>query len=367
MRDPRVEALARVLVRYSSAVKKGEVVVVRAETAAEPLSMAVYEEVLRAGGLPIVNLGMDGQAAAFFRLADEAQLDWVPPTAAWAAREADASIAIMADTNTRELSSVDPTRQTRRQIAMQPLSRTALERAAKGEYKWAMTLYPTNAYASEADMSLFEYSNFFFKACFADADDPVAEWRSQAEESKRLAEWIEGKEEVHIKAPGTDLKLGIAGRRFVVADGRHNMPDGEFFTGPVEDATEGVIAFSYPAIYGGREVSGVRLKFESGRVVDASADRNEEYLLEMLKTDQGAACLGELGIGTNYGIDRFTKEILLDEKIGGTVHLAVGTSYPETGGLNESAIHWDMVCDLRRGGSITVDGLPMQENGRFVV
>ena len=175
-----------------------------------------------------------------------------------------------------------------------------------------------------------------------------------------------GKEEIHIEGPGTDLRLNVAGRTFIAADGRHNMPDGEFFTGPGRGLRErrGHL-FSYPAVYGGREVAGVKLRFEDGRIVDASAERNEEFLIKTLDTDEGARRLGELGIGTNYGIDRFTKEILLDEKIGGTVHLAVGMSYPETGGTNNSAVHWDMVCDLRQGGRITVDGEPLQVDGSF--
>jgi aminopeptidase len=216
-------------------------------------------------------------------------------------------------------------------------------------------------------MSLAAYEDFYYRACLADQDDPVGAWKRASEETHRLAEWIEGREEVHITGPGTDLKLGVAGRHFIAADGRHNMPDGEFFTGPVEDSAEGEITYHLPATYAGREVAGVRFRFEGGRVVDASAERGEEFLIEMLDTDPGARRLGELGIGTNYGITEGTGEILLDEKIGGTVHLAVGKSYPDTGGVNDSAIHWDMICDLRRGGRITVDGETLQENGRFVV
>ena len=178
---------------------------------------------------------------------------------------------------------------------------------------------------------------------------------------------MERHSEVHVEGPGTDVRLGIEGRTFIAADGRHNMPDGEFFTGPIEDSVEGEVSFDLPAVIGGREVDGVRLRFEAGRVVDASAERGESFLIELLDTDEGARRLGELGIGTNYAIDRGTLEILLDEKIGGTVHMAVGKSYPETGGVNDSAVHTDMVCDLRQGGKITVDGEVLQENGKFVV
>jgi aminopeptidase len=195
----------------------------------------------------------------------------------------------------------------------------------------------------------------------------VTAWQRQSDEVRRLTEWIQGKQEIRVQAPRTDLRLGVAGRSWVPCVGEHNMPDGELFTGPVEDATEGEVAFSFPATYGGREVSGVRFRFEAGRIVDASAEQGEEFLVEMLDTDPGARRLGELGVGTNYGISTGTKEILLDEKIGGTVHMAIGMSYPETGGRNDSAVHWDMVCDLRRGGSITVDGTELQRDGRFLV
>jgi len=200
-----------------------------------------------------------------------------------------------------------------------------------------------------------------------DDPDPLTAWQRQSDTVKRLAEWIQGKEEVHIQAPGTDIKLGIAGRTFIPCVGTHNMPDGEFFTGPIEDSVNGEVAFSFPATYAGREVSGVKFKFVDGKVTDASAEQGEDFLIEMLDTDEGARTLGELGIGTNYGITTGTKEILLDEKIGGTVHMAVGMSYPESGGVNDSAIHWDMVCDLRQGGRITVDGREFQVDGRFVV
>jgi aminopeptidase len=242
-----------------------------------------------------------------------------------------------------------------------------MERSAKGEFRWVVTLYPTNAYAAEAEMGLAEYEDFYYGACLADDGDPLTAWQRASAETVRLAEWIEGREEVRVVAPGTDITLGIAGRKFIPCDGRHNMPDGEFFTGPVEDSVEGEVSFHLPATIGGREVAGVKLRFEAGKVVEASAERGEEFLLELLDTDDGARRLGELGIGTNYAIDRGTREVLLDEKVGGTVHMAVGRSYPESGGVNESAVHTDLVCDLRLGGKLIVDGETMQEDGRFVV
>ncbi|HJX32577.1 MAG TPA: aminopeptidase, partial [Solirubrobacterales bacterium] len=322
MRDPRTEGLAKILVGYSTEVKEGEVVSIDGESAAEPLLLAVYEEVLKAGGHPILNVALDGQSAAYFKYASDAQLGWISPVAEWMVEHADVRIAIGASTNTRELSAVPPERQTRRQTATGDLLARAMERSAAGEFRWCYTLYPTNAYASEAEMSLADYEDFYFGACLATDGDPLTAWQRASAETKRLAEWIEGHEEVRVTAPGTDITLGIAGRKFIPCDGRHNMPDGEFFTGPVEDSVQGEVTFHLPAVIGGREVSGVRMRFESGRVVDASAERGEEFLVKLLDTDPGARRLGELGIGTNYGIDRGTREVLLDEKIGGTVHMA---------------------------------------------
>ncbi len=362
-----MESLAKILVGYSTQVKEGEVVSIDGESAAEPLLMAVYEEVLRAGGNPILNVALEGQSVAYFKHAGDDQLRWVSPVAEWMVEHADVRIAIGASTNTRELSAVPPERQTMRQTATGGLMARAMERSAAGDFRWCYTIYPTSAYASEAEMSLADYEDFYFGACLATGGDPLTAWEKASAETERLAEWIEGHEEVRVTAPGTDITLGISGRKFIPCDGRHNMPDGEFFTGPVEDSVQGEVTFHLPAVIGGREVSGVRLRFEAGRVVDASAERGEEFLVKLLDTDPGARRLGELGIGTNYGIDRGTREVLLDEKIGGTVHMAVGRSYPESGGENESSVHTDLVCDLRLGGKLEVDGTVMQEDGKFVV
>jgi aminopeptidase len=367
MRDCRVDALASILVQYSTKVKRGDVCSIAASSAAEPLVQAIYEEVLRAGGLPIMQLQTSGAQAAFYELASEEQLDWVPPTMEWTVENADVHISVMASLNTRELSNADPKKQARHQKARKTIMETSMRRAAEDSYRWALTLFPTHAYASEAGMSLPAYEDFYYAACLAMDGDPVTAWHRQSEQVRRLTEWIQGREEVRIKAEGTDITLGVAGRNWIPCVGEHNMPDGEFFTGPVEDAVNGKICFSFPASYGGRTVSGVCLTFENGKVVEASADQGEDFLMEMLDTDAGARRLGELGIGTNFGISTGTKEILLDEKIGGTVHMAVGMSYPESGGTNNSAVHWDMVCDLRRGGSITVDGEELQRDGRFLV
>jgi len=367
LRDPRVENLAKIVVGYSTKVKAGEVVSIDGEVGAEPLLRAIYEEVLKAGANPILNVALDGLAATYYEHATEAQLDWVSPLMEWTVDNADVRIAVGASANTRELSAVPPERQTRRQQATGPVLGRMMERSAAGEFRWCYTLFPTDAYASEAEMSTRDYEDFYFGACLADDPDPLTAWERASAETRRLAEWVEGHEEVRVTAPGTDIKLGIAGRHFIPCVGDHNMPDGEFFTGPVEDSVEGEVTFHLPAVIGGREVSGVRLRFEAGKVVDASAERGEEFLINLLDTDEGARRLGELGIGTNYAIDRGTLEVLLDEKIGGTVHMAVGKAYPESGGVNDSAVHTDLVCDLRQGGKLEVDGKDCQVDGKFVV
>lgn len=367
MPDLRAQRLAEVLVRYSTEVKPGELCSIEGESPAEELIQAVYEEVLRAGAHPVVLMSPARAQPSFFALADEEQLEHVSPVARLLVEEADVRIRVLASANPRELSQVEPERQVRRQRANVEVMERMMARSAAGELRWALCQYPTNGYAAEAEMSLSAYEDFLYSACLCDREDPVAAWREQADEVNRLAEWVEGRREVHVEGPGTDLRLSVAGRHFVAADGKRNMPDGEFFTGPVEDSAQGTITFHLPTTYGGREVAGVRLRFEDGRVVDATAERGEDLLHQMLDSDPGARRLGELGIGTNFAIARGTRSILFDEKIGGTVHLALGRSYPETGGVNESSLHWDMICDLRQGGTLTVDGEVLQRDGVFQV
>jgi aminopeptidase len=367
LRDPRVTNLARILVGYSTGVKEGETVSIDGESSAQPLLGAIYEEVLKAGANPIATIALDGQGFSYYKHASDAQLDWVSPVSKWIVENVDVRISVGATTNPRELSGVPPERQQRRSKATGALMEKAMARSAEGSFRWVYTLFPTSAYASDAEMSLSDYEDFYFAACLANGADPLNAWEKASTETRRLTEWIEGREEVHVMAAGTDIKLGIAERKFIPCVGEHNMPDGEFFTGPIEGSVEGEVTFHLPAVIGGREVSGVRLRFEGGKAIDASAERGEEYLVKLLDTDQGSRRLGELGIGTNYGIDRGTREVLLDEKIGGTVHMALGRSYPESGGVNESAVHTDLVCDLRQGGRIEVDGELLQKDGKFVV
>jgi aminopeptidase len=367
MSDPRVAKLAQLLVNYSVAVTPGDKVLIRGNAAALPLVGETYRQVLRAGGFPTVFWEEELFTEILLREGSEAQLRHISEPAKIVMESYDCLIALRGSVNTRSLSNVDPARQTIQRQANLPLLQTFMERSARGELRWTTTIYPTNAHAQEADMSLAEFEDFVYAACHVDKDDPVAEWRCVSEEQQKLVDWLRGKDKVVVKGPNVDLTLSIKGRTFINANGTANMPDGEIFTGPVEKSVNGWIRYSYPAIFSGREVEGIELRFEDGKVVAARARKNEEFLLSVLDTDAGARYLGEFAIGTNHGIDRFTKSILYDEKIGGTLHTAVGSGYPETGSQNRSAVHWDMICDMRDGGQIWVDDELFYENGRFLI
>jgi aminopeptidase len=265
------------------------------------------------------------------------------------------------------LNGVDPEKMVIRQRAAEPLMKTYLSRAAKGEMKWSLSLYPTNAYAQDADMSLEEYEEFVYSAILPDLNDPIGYWKKFSARQQQVVDWLRGKHEIRVKGPETNLTLRIDDRPFINCDCHENVPDGEVFTGPIEDSMEGTVHFSYPAIFNGHEVTGARLWFEKGRVVRASAEKNEEFLQKTIETDEGAHYVGEFAIGTNEGIQKFTRNILFDEKIGGSFHMALGAGYPETGSKNQSAIHWDMICDLRQDGEVTVDGEVIYRNGKFTL
>lgn len=367
MRDPRVDKLAQILVRYSTEVQPGDWVLIRGSVAALPLVQATVREVVRAGGNPTLQLEHDEISEILLRESSDEQLAWLAPYEQMMAEQVDVRIGIYGASNTRALSGVDPKRQQVMQNARRHLSKIYRDRSAAGTHRWTLTQFPTPAYAQEADMSLADYEDFIYAATYADQEDPVACWQQVHDTQQRLVDWLKGKDQVVVRGPNVDLTLSIAGRTFINSDGKRNMPSGEIFTGPVEDSVNGWIRFTFPAIYNGREVEGIELRFEEGKVVEATARKNEAFLLDQLDTDEGARYVGEFAIGTNKGIDRFTKSILFDEKIGGTIHMAVGAGYPETGSKNQSAIHWDMICDMRDGGQIWIDDELFYESGRFVL
>jgi len=365
--DPMIEKMADALVNYCVSVQKGEWVVVQTSVLAEELAVALQTAILRAGGYPDVDLGSSRLRVAFFQEANDDQLKFQSPIPDTVIRKADATIGVSAPANTRAMMGVDPQKLATQQKAHTELFEVYMRRSAEGSLKWTGAQFPTNAAAQDAEMSLDEYAEFVYRACMLYEDDPVQAWSGQVAMQDKLIEWLAPRKLVHVVAPGTDLTVGVGGRTWVNDEGKKNFPGGEVFTGPVETETNGHITFSFPAYYSGREVRGVRLVFEKGRVVDFSAESGEDFLRAMLDMDEGARTLGEFAFGTNYGITKFTKNTLFDEKIGGTLHMALGASIPETGGQNQSALHWDMVCDLRNGGEVTVDGELFSKDGQFVV
>ena len=360
MIGPDPGAFARLLCDYCLDVQPGQQVLVRSTTLAAPLLLALQRELLEREAWPLLRTELPGAGEAWWEAARDRHLDGFPPAELTEAEQADARLVIQAPENTTALAGVDPARIARAARARATVREAGLRR------RWCGTLWPTAAGAQRAGMGTAEFAGFVRRATFLDRDDPEAAWRELHETQARLIERLREASELRIEAEGTDLRLRVAGRTWVNSDGRRNMPSGEVFTGPVEDSAEGRIRFTVPSSPRGVELAGIELELRAGRVVDARAERGQEYLLATLDTDAGARALGEIGIGTNSGIDRPVGAILLDEKIGGTVHLALGRSYPETGGLNESGVHWDMICDLRAGGRLSADGEVIQQDGAFV-
>jgi aminopeptidase len=367
MADPRLTNLARVLVRYSLDVKKGDWVRIEGPYIAQDLIRAAYAEVLAAGAHPTTNVSIPGTRPLFFGRASDEQLRFVAPTDRLLFKEVDKILFISGGWNTRELSGIDPKKMALRQKASEDLFHTLIARTARQEAAWVLTQFPTEASAQDAEMSLGDYENFVYGADMVEKADPIGEWRKVAKRQAVLAKFLGKLKTIRIVGQDTDITFGVAERPWVSCDGKANFPDGEIFTSPLETVTEGHIRYAFPAIYGGREVVDVRLTFKKGAVVKATAAKGEELLHALLATDPGAKRVGELSFGTNYSIKNFTRNTLFDEKIGGTMHVAVGQSLPDSRGKNKSAVHWDMVCDTRKGFVVYGDGKPIQRNGKFLV
>lgn len=367
MHDPRIDNLANILVNYSTKVQPGEWVGVLGDVAALPLVRAVYAQVIQAGGNPSLMLTDEALTREFAREANDDQINWLDPALSLYYDQADVYIRCTAYPNTRAMTNVDPKRVQKIQNARRPWTETRMQRAAEGRMKWVGTLFPTEGSAQEAGMSLEEYENFVFGATFADKDDPVGEWQKLGDIQQKKIDWLKGRKTVRLKGPNIDLELSIDGRIFINACGERNMPDGEIFTGPVEESVNGWFQASFPSIVQGRAVEGIELKFMNGKVINAQAGKNEDLLYAMLDADARSRYLGEFAFGTNFGIDKFTGSILFDEKIGGTVHFAIGAGYPDTGSVNKSSVHWDMICDMRQDSEIHVDGELFYKDGQFVV
>ena len=358
--------MADVVVGFCADVREGDLVTLESTALAAPMVKALYRRVLEAGAQPLVRISLEGMTESLLEYGNDEQLGWVNPAREDDIETVDVRIALLAPGNTRRLSNVDPARQARADRSNERLRNRYLERAAAGELRWVLTAYPTEASAQEASMSLAQYEDFVYGSAFLDDPDPVARWHEFGERLDRVAAFLATKRELRVVAEGTDLRVVTEDRTWIPSKGRENFPDGEVFTGPVETGVEGEIRFTYPGVFNAREVDDVRLRFEAGEVVEATAARGQEFLREMIAMDEGAKRVGEFAFGLNDSVQMFTRNTLFDEKIGGTIHLALGTAYPETGGLNRSALHWDLICDLRSGGEVFADGELVYRDGKFL-
>jgi len=352
---------ADLLTGYCLDVQPGQEVIVRSTALAAPVMLECQRAILECDAWPLLRVELPGATAAFYRHAQDRHLDLISEVAFAEAKKAHAHLGIQAPENTRALVGIDPGQLARAARARKPLREQTMRK------RWCSTLWPTQAGAQQAGMNLADFEDFVERALFLDQPDPVRAWGELRAFQDGLIQRLKGTSELRIEAPGTDVTLTVKGRTWVNSDGKRNMPSGEVFTGPHEASANGTVRFDVPSSPAGVDVAGVELEFEDGLVVGARAERGNDYLQRALQTDDGARRLGEIGIGTNFGIDRAIGATLFDEKIGGTVHLALGRSYPETGGKNESALHWDLICDLRPGGTLRADGEVIVQDGRFAV
>jgi aminopeptidase len=365
MTDNRIEKLAQLSVEHSVAVKPKEKVVIQGNAAAYPLINELYKQCLLNDAYPSVMAYLDTDFT-FYKYAKKHQLDFVSPFSKLIAQEMDVSIAIFCEPNPRRLTNIAPAKIRARTAASREITEIMFKRVAEGKLKWTLFPYPVNGQAQEAAMSLSEYEDFVYASCLVNKRDPTAEWKKIEKEQDKICMFLNQKNRIRIVGEDTDLTYSVKGRKWVNCSGIKNMPDGEVFTTPVENSANGTIRFTFPGIVSGREIEDIALTFKNGKVTKAKAVKGDDLLKELIKID-GAERLGEASIGTNYAITRFTKNMLFDEKMGGTIHLALGNSYPETGGRNKSAIHWDILKDMTRDGEIYADEEIFYKNGKFLI
>jgi len=367
MIDERIKKVARILLEHSLGIKKDDIFLISGSPVAAPLIIEVYEQALRKGSHPHVRLGLESLSEIYYSQANQDQLKYISPLDEFEMKNIDARLSIISPENTRYMSNVEPDKQAVRSRSQQPLHDMFLKRASSGDLRWCVTMFPTNAAAQDAEMSLRSYEEFVFNAAQVQEPDPILFWKNMETKQKHIQEILERKETIQVIGDDTDISFGVKGRKWISCFGKENFPDGEIFTGPLETSAEGYIHFSFPLVYGGRRVDDVKLWFKDGVVVKATAANGLDFLESMIHMDDGSKRLGELAFGTNYGINIYTKNILFDEKIGGTMHIALGSGYPETGSINTSGLHWDMVIDLRNNGTVLADGEIIFKNGIFVV
>jgi aminopeptidase len=362
-----VEKLAVLATEYCLPISEGKKVGIIGNVIATPLIQQLYKHILLKGGHPESRSIVDGLEELLLTHGNDKQITFVSPFTQFFANEIDAAFRIFAETNVKRLSTIPPTKLRQHVASQREIIETLTKRLLKpGSY--AIIPYPTLAFAQEAEMSLFEYQDFTAKACFLDKKDPVKEWKDLSKAQENAVKQLNKAKNMRFVGKDTDLKLSVERRKWVNCDGHVNMPDGEIFTCPIENSAQGQIRFTYPGIYHemGREVTDITLTFKNGEVAKAEAEKGEDFLKEIIKADEGAKRIGELAIGTNTGIDKFTKNILFDEKMGHCIHLALGLAPlpQETGGKNQSSIHWDLLKDMRTG-EIYADNELIYEKGKF--
>ena len=362
------EKYANVLVNYSTSVKKGDLVLIRAQNyLAEPLVKEIYKAVLKNGANPIVRCGIESLNEIFIKNADDNQLDFVDEISKLEYDSADVMITIGSPLNVKAMAGADSSKMARRSKATRELSQKILKRSEKGELNWVIADFPTYALAQEAKMSLDEYTEFLIKSCYLDLDNPVQKWIEISKEQNRIADILNGTKTIHIEGEKTNITFNVENRKWISCDGKFNFPDGEIFTSPVEDSANGEIYFDFPAIYRGNISEKIHLKLKNGKVIESKADIGEDFLNSMLDMDEGSSFVGEIAIGTNERVKKVTGNILFDEKIGGSIHMALGASYPETGGKNVSGLHWDIIKNMQNNSSIYADDKLVYKNGKFVI
>jgi aminopeptidase len=366
MIDKRLSIYADILVRHSLGLRKNDLFVITGSYLAAPLIQEVFQQAVKIGAHPFTHIGIDGLAEMYYKHSTTTQLKYVSPIDKFEIEHINARLVILSPENTRNMTNIDPKKQAISSAAHQEIQKIFLERAAKKELRWCVTQFPTQASAQDAEMSLAEYEDFIFNAGHTHAKNPINYWRNVYKEQEKIRKFLNTKKNLYVLAKDTDLRVSIARRKWINCAGTENFPDGEVFTGPIENSVEGVISYSFPGSHGGKEVNDIQLTFKKGTVVKATASKGEKFLQSMLAMDPGAKRLGEFAFGTNYGVKMYTKNTLFDEKIGGTIHLAVGAGFPETGSKNQSGLHWDMVCDLRKNGEVYADNELIYKNGRFL-
>jgi aminopeptidase len=366
MIDSRVARMAQTIAQYSVSLKTGDRFLILASVPGLPLAREVYREALTLGALPVVRTLHPELDELLYRCGNDDQVQFVPEHEKQELESLNARLVIRGDENVMTLAGVELARLTLGRQARRPLLERMMARKAAGELKNCVTQYPTSGSAQEAGMSLADYEQFVFHACFADRSDPIAAWRELSRQQQTYVDFLNKVKTLRVEGPGTEITLSVEDRKWANSDGKANFPSGEVFTSPVEDSVNGRVRFDVPTLFSGRPVEAIELEFKAGKVVSATAARGEDMLQSALDTDAGSRSLGEFAFGLNYGITRATRNILFDEKMGGTIHMAVGSGYPETGSQNRSAIHWDMIKDMKQG-RVYADGKLIYENGRLIV